>query len=184
MSIYFSAITGGFFDDRIHGGNIPVDAVEITRAQHAELLAGQGMGAVIGVDAAGLPILIDPPVYEPTADDHRAAVAAERYKREIAGITLDGLPIDTGRDSQALITGATVQAMLDPAYALRWKTTEGFVELTSEQIIGLAQAVRAHVQACFDREAELLDAIDADTFTDAMLEEGWPVGSLPPTPSS
>ncbi|WOD12783.1 DUF4376 domain-containing protein [Pseudomonas sp. NyZ704] len=111
---------------------------------------------------------------EQTADDHRKAVAAERYKRETAGITMQGMQIDTGRDSQALITGATVQAMLDPAYALRWKTPAGFVELTAEQIIAVASAARAHVQACFDREADLLDEITAGTFTEAMLQEGWP----------
>ena len=70
------------------------------------------------------------------------------------------LRIDTGRDSQALITGATVQAMLDPAYSLRWKTPAGFVDLTAEQIIGVATAARAHVQAAFNREAELLEALE------------------------
>lgn len=101
-------------------------------------------------------------------------IAARRYDAETAGITVNGLQIDTGRDSQALITGATVQAMLDPAYSLRWKTPAGFVDLTAEQIIGVARAARAHVQACFDREAELLDALEAGTFAPEMLDQGWP----------
>lgn len=101
-------------------------------------------------------------------------IAARRYDAETAGITVNGLQIDTGRDSQALITGATVQAMLDPASSLRWKTPAGFVDLTAEQIIGVATAARAHVQACFDREAELLEALAAGTFMPEMLGEGWP----------
>lgn len=101
-------------------------------------------------------------------------IAARRWQAEVAGITVNGMQVDTGRDSQALITGATVQAMLDPSYALRWKTAAGFVDLNAEQIIGLASTVRSHVQACFDREAELLEAVGNGTFTDAMLEEGWP----------
>lgn len=106
--------------------------------------------------------------------DYPAVIADRRWQAEVAGITVNGMTVDTGRDSQALITGATVQAMLDPSYALRWKTAAGFVDLNAEQIIGLASTVRAHVQACFDREAELLEAVGNGTFTDAMLEEGWP----------
>ncbi len=101
-------------------------------------------------------------------------IADRRWRAEVAGIDIGGMRIDTGRDSQALITGATVQAMLDPSYALRWKTPDGFVDLTAEQIIGVATAARAHVQACFNREAELLDALEAGTFTPEMLEQGWP----------
>ena len=106
--------------------------------------------------------------------DWPALIASRRYDAETAGIDIGGMRIDTGRDSQALITGATVQAMLDPNYALRWKTPSGFVDLTAEQIIGVATAARAHVQACFDREAELLEALEAGTLTAEMLEDGWP----------
>jgi len=108
-----------------------------------------------------------------------AAIAARRWEAETAGITVNGMAIDTGRDSQALITGAAVSAMLDPAYSVRWKTPAGFIDLQGQQIIAMATAVRAHVQAAFDREAELLEALADGTFTEAMLEEGWPDGSVP-----
>ncbi|WP_312903869.1 DUF4376 domain-containing protein [Stutzerimonas nitrititolerans] len=108
-----------------------------------------------------------------------AAIAARRWQAETAGITVNGIAIDTGRDSQALITGAAVSAMLDPAYSVRWKTPAGFIDLEGQQIIAMATTVRAHVQACFDREADLLEALADGTFADAMLEEGWPDGSLP-----
>ena len=101
-------------------------------------------------------------------------IADRRWQAEVAGIDVGGMHIDTGRDSQALIAGATVQAMLDPSYSLRWKTPDGFVDLTAEQIIGVATAARAHVQACFNREAELLEALEAGTFAPEMLDQGWP----------
>lgn len=101
-------------------------------------------------------------------------IADRRWQAEVAGITVNGMAVATDRDSHALITGATVQAMLDPNYSLRWKTVAGFVDLTAEQIIGVATAARAHVQACFNREAELLDALEAGTFTPEMLDQGWP----------
>lgn len=104
-----------------------------------------------------------PPV--PTLDELKAqkksAIAAARYAAETAGATVDGVTIDTGRDSQALITGAAVAAMLDDDYSLNWKTEAGFIHLTAPEIIAVAQAVRAHVQSCFDREGELVALVDA-----------------------
>lgn len=110
----------------------------------------------------------------PAAADHRAAVASRRYMAETAGITVQGMAIATDRASQALITGATVAAMRDAAYSCQWKTADGFVKLTAAQILGIDTAVRAHIQGCFDREAELLTAIADASFTSAMLEQGWP----------
>lgn len=110
----------------------------------------------------------------PPAPDWPALIAARRYTAETAGTTVEGMPIDTGRDSQGLITGAALAAMLDPAYSVRWKTVAGFIDLTSQQIIGVASAVRAFVQASFDREAELLAAVADGSITEAMVGENWP----------
>lgn len=101
-------------------------------------------------------------------------VASIRYDNEIRGITVSGMLVDTGRDSQGLIAGACLAAVIDPDYSVNWKTSgNGFQTLTAQQIIGLATAVRAHVQLCFDRECELVMAIEDGTFTESMLEEGW-----------
>lgn len=97
-------------------------------------------------------------------------IAQSRYASEISGITVDNIKIKTDRESQALITGAALQALLDPAYTCNWKTESGFVTLTAEQIQGVAVAVRQHVQACFDREAGLIGQIKNAT-TQAELEE-------------
>lgn len=102
------------------------------------------------------------------------SIAATRYDHETAGIIVSGTSIDTGRDSQALITGAALSAVIDSTYICNWKTVNGTVSLTATQLIAIATAVRAHVQACFDREAALLAAVTAGTYTDAMLTEGWP----------
>lgn len=88
-------------------------------------------------------------------------IAAARYAAECAGITIQGVEIATDRDSQGLILGATVQAQTTPEYTVAWKTKQDFVTLTAEQIIAIATAIRAHVQACFDREAELLPLLEA-----------------------
>lgn len=101
-------------------------------------------------------------------------IADRRWQAEVAGITVNGMAVATDRDSQSLITGAALAAMRDPAYVCRWKTATGFVELNAEQLTAVADTVRAHVQACFDREAALLAELDAGTLTPELIETGWP----------
>jgi len=112
------------------------------------------------------------PVVSP--DEIKAAVAAERFEREAVGIVVDGMQIETTRDSQALIASTGLSAVLDPEYRCNFKTVTGFVEIGAAQIIEIAKAVRAHVQACFDRELALLRAIEVGEYRDEMLTEGWP----------
>jgi hypothetical protein len=110
----------------------------------------------------------EPPV------DAVAKIAAIRYRHETAGIVVNGVHIDTSRESQALITAATLSAVIDPTYACTWKAICGPVELSAEQLIHLATAVRTHVQASFDRECTLLRALTEGSYTPQMLEQGWP----------
>lgn len=104
-------------------------------------------------------------VYSPTLEDKKATkcaeIAAKRYAKEIAGVDINGVSVATDRDSQALITGAALAAMIDSDYSLNWKTENGFIHLTASEIVAVAQAVRAHVQSCFDREGELVALVDA-----------------------
>lgn len=148
----------------IPGNAVPIDeALWLRLTQETD---GQWV-----IDAEG--VITKHPLPE-IVEDFIQLIARTRFEHETAGITLEGTAIDTTRDSQSLITGAVVQAMLDPGYTLNWKTPTGFVQLTAVQIIGIATAVRAHVQACFDREAMLLDAIQNGSFAPEMLSEGWP----------
>ena len=104
----------------------------------------------------------------------KARIADRRYLAETGGILVNDMQIDTGRDSQAMITGAALSALIDDTYVCRWKTPTGFVTLNASTLLSVSQAMRRHVQACFDREDELVTAVSDGTFTDAMLEEGWP----------
>lgn len=108
------------------------------------------------------------------SEDYAALIAQRRYEAETGGMQYAGLFIETDDRSKLLINGAALEATMDPAYSVRWKTSEGFVTFNSHQAIGLARAVRAHVQACFDREAELLEEVADGTFDRAHLDTGWP----------
>jgi hypothetical protein len=108
----------------------------------------------------------------------RQRLAARRYQAEIAGTTwtdANGVahPVATDRQSQSLVMGALLASTLPGFAGLNWKMADGtFVALAAADIASLAQAVRAHVQGCFDREAELAPQVDADPTTD--IESGWP----------
>jgi hypothetical protein len=91
----------------------------------------------------------------------RALIAHARWLAETGGCTVQGMTIRTDRESQAMITGAALKAMQDAEYTCSWKADSGFVELAAPQILAIADAVRAHVQSCFDRERALLALIDA-----------------------
>jgi hypothetical protein len=103
----------------------------------------------------------------------KAQIKARRDEAIAAGIVINGLPVQTDDMSQQRITGAALAASLDPTLEVRWKVGNGaFVTLDAPAVITIAQAVRAHVQACFDREADLRDAIDAGQTPD--IDTGWP----------
>ena len=99
----------------------------------------------------------------------KAEIANARWHAETSGVN----GIRTDRESQALITGAALKAMQDSAYSCRWKTESGFVELTAPQILAIADAVREHVQRCFDREAELLALVEAATTPEELEGIVW-----------
>ena len=101
------------------------------------------------------------------------AIKDRRDQAITAGITVAGVPIHTDEISQTRITGAAVAAIMDADYSVQWKAADGtFVTLSAAQVIGIASAVRAHVQAAFDREAELRAAVLAGDPYD--IEVGWP----------
>lgn len=64
----YSASANAFFDRDLHGDQAPADAVPISVARHARLLALQAAGSVIGPDGDG----------RPSAHRHRVSEAARR----------------------------------------------------------------------------------------------------------
>jgi hypothetical protein len=110
---------------------------------------------------------------------HKAVATDLRWQKETAGILIGGMLVATDDRSKTLILGKRAKARENPDMTFRWKTAGGaWVELTGAQIIAIADAVADHVQACFDREGDLHDAIDAAETAQAVLSvdinTGWP----------
>ena len=124
---------------------------------------------------------IEPPalIPEDRKAQRKAELAAIRFEHETAGIAINGVSVETNRDSQAMINGAWSSAQINPSILIDWKGADGtWVQIDAATITGIAMAVSAHVQACFSRERVLSDLIDAATDVaevDAVdLTVGWP----------
>lgn len=115
---------------------------------------------------------------EPTLDElkdrKKSEIASARYEAETGGCMVDGVTIATDRGSQALLTAAVVTARLDPEFKTQWKCADGrFVTLDAMQLRAISDAVTAHVEECFAREAELIELIDAAETAEELDAIQW-----------
>lgn len=84
------------------------------------------------------------------------------YELETAGMTVGGTHIATGRDDQAMLSGAVNYLSLEPEATIDWQNADGtFATLTKAQVDAIASAVGQHVQAHFTRRKELFAALAA-----------------------
>mgnify|MGYP001209408131 CR=1 FL=1 len=109
----------------------------------------------------------------PTVPQLQAYVANARWKAETGGITVGGIAVHTDDRSKMMLMGARVHAAADPGFTTPWKTSDGsFVILDAATITALSNAVLAHVNACFAREAEVQAAILEETVTTTAAIDG------------
>ncbi len=88
-------------------------------------------------------------------------LASARYSIEVGGINISGVRIKTDRESQAQLSSvfASLSGGLIPDTP--WKSVDGWVQVTLEGITPIAQAVAAHVRACFAWERSQQEALQA-----------------------
>lgn len=110
-----------------------------------------------------------------------AAVAARRWQAEVAGTMIGGVvPLKTDPTTQTKLTAAYLKASKDPEFSIsNWKVAPGvFGLLSNAEIIAAGNALTAHIQLCFDKEAALsaqILAADTHAALDAIdIEAGWP----------
>lgn len=105
----------------------------------------------------------------------RFAVSSKRYEVETGRtVTAGGHAIRTDERTQLKIFRACFNATQNPDYSANWKCVDGFSVLSGAELQALGEAMDVHVQACFNREDELLQAVETGDYYDSMLEEGWP----------
>lgn len=126
-----------------------------------------------------------PPPPEAPVEQVRAELldrlAERRWQVETSGLVWNGVGLATDDRSKLLLTGALARAEADPAYAVRWKTADGsWVQINAAMIAAAYDAVFAHVAACFAREADLAELLQAAPDRGALealrpaIEAFWP----------
>jgi len=104
-------------------------------------------------------------------------LAQKRWEVETSGIDLGDSTILTDRESQAQISSAYAAAKNGLLTSLNFKSANGWIVLTSEQMIYIGEAVYTHVQNCFNKEKEHYDNImNLQTSLEIVeynIEEGW-----------
>ena len=83
-----------------------------------------------------------------------------REEKEIGGIAINGIDVQTDIDSRTNLLGASQLGI-----SINWKTSQGFVELTSEQISAIAVEVGKHVQKCFNAEKIVTETHESNPFS-------------------
>jgi hypothetical protein len=91
------------------------------------------------------------------------AVASERYKREVSGInvTVQGIELfcDTSRENRDVFLQKHLA--LTSQETVNWKFINTWLTLSKEELIEIHNQITAHVQSCFDWEAEKNIMIDS-----------------------
>jgi hypothetical protein len=108
-----------------------------------------------------------------------ASLAARRWLASQA-FSYDGVTDAPADSALAAVTGVVVASQFAPiTEPMTWKLAPGeFRAWSADDVIAYGMAIRDHVQACFDNEKALADAIDAAADFAALsavdLASGWP----------
>lgn len=99
-------------------------------------------------------------------------IADWRYRREVSGISLNGVQIATDRESQAKISSAYMSLAQGLVSSIQWKTADtNWITLDLPMMQAVAQAVLFHVQQSFDLEKLYVDQVKAVQPSDTAIDE-------------
>ncbi len=129
-----------------------------------------------------------PPSMEEARVSALETLRIKKWEMKDAGITVNGVAIDTDDKGQATLAGAMLNCLANPAYTANWKTAavdeQGkavWMTIGADLITPLRQAMTDYTQACFDVEAEKQDELVALQSVEAIqawleteLNQGWP----------
>lgn len=129
MTRYYSQTTGCSYLEGVHNTELPPDAVEIPEDRYLTVIANPTPGKIRSHDAHGLPILVDPPPYVPTADELCARVdaAADAARAAVAGDPLRAVEYDRAANEAQAFAAAGYEGAVPPmvaAWAINGRTAQ------------------------------------------------------------
>ena len=100
--------------------------------------------------------------------------AERRYDFEVGGIDVNGLAVRTDRFTVERIYQARFLAKEDAAFTTDWKLGDGtFLTIDATAIIGISDAVTAHLKEAFTKEKDANVSIDAATTLAELQAITW-----------
>ncbi len=104
--------------------------------------------------------------YQPPPIDLIAYAADRRWRNEVGGISVAGIPVATDDRAKLMITGARVAAMADPSWSTTWHGADGNTyPLDAAAMVLISDEVQQHVNAGFTTFAAVKAEIEAGTIT-------------------
>ena len=142
-------------------------AINVYRVEPAAIIDGRvPTGYTFARDGNG--VLAQVLAYGDLKTDLKAYAAQKRWQKEVGGITVGGIPIATDDRSKQMIIGARMAAEADSGFTTPWVANDGSVHtLTAADVIGISNAVLAHVGSCFAIYATVADQIESDAIAGA-----------------
>jgi hypothetical protein len=168
----------GSLPSSVEGMNYPAGALRRMSPQERAELGFEELAQPPVVDGRFFLDANTPRPIDQVRKDLASQVAAVRYQKEQAGVTINGVHIATDDRSQVKLIGVRIRASANPSYTVNWKTSEGFVLLNAATIITISDTVADHVQACFDAEAQhaadIAELADVEAAMAYDINAGWP----------
>lgn len=174
--IHYDATTGDIIERRpqniAYPAPIAEPVIEATEEQFQSTLSGNKR-----INPSDKTIEDAPPAVMDLVEAKAAKkqeIANARYQTEIAGITVSGILVATDDRSKAFIWAAAAKAREDPSCIIGWKAADGgWVDIGSNAIIAVADAVTEWVEKLFARERYYCELIDGRETVEQVQTLKW-----------
>ena len=114
----------------------------------------------------------------PGKDSLRSQIARRRWMEECKGIVYDGVRFSGDAGSRQSVTESLEAARQyeakngEGSFSTHWKGVDGWITVGLSDLEAIHEALAMRRQDCFNRERELLDAVEAGQ--EISLGSGWP----------
>lgn len=101
-------------------------------------------------------------------------ISQERYSEEVQTlVTVDGVEYPINKES-IFAMDSKISSLADDDDVVKWKAKFTYVDLTKQQLVDIANICKQKVQSLYDKEAQIYDLIDQETYDDdTIMEEVW-----------
>lgn len=130
---------------------------------------GQEFDVSVATDESEIPALVEFHLNPPSAPpvDLVAYAVDLRWRKEVGGIVIGGVPVATDDRAKIMVLGARAAADSDPGWSTIWRGTDGNgYPINAGQMVAISDAVQEHVNGTFATLNAVLGGIESGTITD------------------